>query len=201
MSGCLFGLVNGARHALEPDHLAAVSSLVAGERSARTTMRFGAFWGMGHALMLVAAGGALYLLERRLPDRVANAFELVVAAMLVALGARGIVRALRGAAPSATHDRPSRLPFAVGLVHGLAGSGALTALVLSKMPSSTSGLLFIALYAAGSIAGMAVLAGALGVPLARLALGRRAVSWMVGISGAVSLAFGVVWAWPIVVNF
>ena len=164
-------------------------------------MRFGAFWGMGHALMLVAAGGALYLLERRLPDRVANAFELVVAAMLVALGARGIVRALRGAAPLAAHARPARLPFVVGLVHGLAGSGALTALVLSKMPSSASGLLFIALYAAGSIAGMAVLAGALGVPLARLALGRRAVSWVVGISGAVSLVFGVVWAWPIVANF
>ncbi len=167
-------------------------------------MRFGAFWGMGHAVMLVIAGGAFYLLERRLSERMSNALELVVAAMLVVLGARGILRALRGGDSRATADARhthGRLPFFVGLVHGLAGSGALAALVLSKMPGTGTGLLFIALYAAGSIAGMAVLAGALGVPLARMALEKRSTSWLVGVSGAVSLAFGFVWAWPIVSNF
>lgn len=201
LSGCAIGLLNGARHALEPDHLAAVSSLVSGEKDAKATMRFGALWGAGHALMLLIAGGALYLLEKELPERIANLFELVVAVMLVVLGARAIRKGVRGELEVGHSHRRSRLPFFVGIVHGLAGSGALTAMALSKMPSSLAGLGFIALYAAGSIVGMAALAGALGLPLARLAVNRRAISWLVCTSGAISLVFGVIWAWPIVKNF
>lgn len=201
LSGCAIGLLNGARHALEPDHLAAVSSLVSGEKNARATMRFGALWGAGHALMLFVAGGALYLLEKELPEGLANLFELAVAAMLVVLGGRAIRKGLRGEIDSPHTHASSRLPFFVGIVHGLAGSGALTALVLAKMPSSFAGMLFISLYAAGSIVGMAVLAGALGLPLAKLAMNRKAIAFLVCTSGAVSLVFGVLWAWPIVASF
>ena len=156
LSACLLGFANGMRHALEPDHLAAVSTLVAGERSAKASVRYAAAWGAGHAAMLVVAGGALALLRTELPDVASDALELVVAVVLIALGLRGLAQAARsGRAPAGgqafTHVHGdhahahagvrdhvhvnswtlARLPFVVGLVHGLAGSGALAALVAS----------------------------------------------------------------------
>ncbi|MDB5220383.1 MAG: Nickel transporter UreH, partial [Myxococcaceae bacterium] len=90
-TACLLGFANGMRHALEPDHLAAVSTLVAGERSAKTSVRFAAAWGAGHASTLVIAAGALALLRTELPDLASDGLELVVAVVLIALGVRGLV--------------------------------------------------------------------------------------------------------------
>jgi high-affinity nickel-transport protein len=219
LSACLLGFANGVRHAFEPDHLAAVSTLVAGQRTARASVRYAAAWGAGHASMLLVAGGALALLRAELSQVVSDSLELVVAGVLVALGLRGLAQAARmgrgGEAFSHahgglehTHDGArdhvhlsgwtlARLPFVVGLVHGLAGSGALAALVASKLSSAAFGLSFIALYGLGAAAGMAALAGVLGWPLARLAQSKRAISWVVGASAATSLAVGVLWAAPI----
>ena len=221
-TACLLGFANGMRHALEPDHLAAVSTLVAGQRSAKASVRYAAAWGAGHAAMLVLAAGALALLRTELPERASDALELVVAAVLIALGIRGLAqaRAARRAAPGlalalapapalalalapAPH-RHSRLPFLVGLVHGLAGSGALAALVAvdltSHVASPAFALAFIAVYAIGAAAGMATLAGALGWPLARLARAPRFVPMLVGASAVASLVVGVVWAAPILMR-
>ena len=95
----------------------------------------------------------------------------------------------------------ARLPFAVGLVHGLAGSGALAALVASHMTSPAFALSFITIYAVGAAAGMATLAGVLGWPLARLARAPRVVPVLVGLSASASLVVGVVWALPILLRF
>src|SRR4051812_402983 len=95
LSGCLIGLLLGMRHALEPDHLAAVSTLVTEERDARAGAILGAFWGLGHTVSLVVVGGTLALLRTGMPARAADAFELVVAAMLLVLGTRALVRAAR----------------------------------------------------------------------------------------------------------
>src|SRR5688572_29373689 len=95
LSACLLGFANGMRHALEPDHLAAVSTLVAGQRSTRASVRYAAAWGAGHAAMLLVAGGALALLRADLPARASDALELVVAVVLVALGLRGLRQAAR----------------------------------------------------------------------------------------------------------
>jgi hypothetical protein len=88
--GWLWGLGQGVRHAFEPDHIAAVSTMVAEQKSPRATMTFAAAWGAGHALVLFVFGGALLLLRAELAEPVADAFELLVAAMLVFLGVRGI---------------------------------------------------------------------------------------------------------------
>ena len=211
-TACLLGFANGMRHALEPDHLAAVSTLVAGQRSAKASVRYAAAWGAGHAAMLVLAAGALALLRTELPERASDALELVVAAVLIALGIRGLAqaRAARRAAPALARalapapHRHSRLPFLVGLVHGLAGSGALAALVAvdltSHVASPAFALAFIAIYAIGAAAGMATLAGALGWPLARLARAPRFVPMLVGASAVASLVVGVVWAAPILMR-
>jgi len=223
LSACVLGFTSGVRHAFEPDHLAAVSTLVAGERSPRATVRYALAWGAGHGAMLVLAGGALALFGSQLPDVWSDLFELVVAVALVALGIRGLLVAARAgqAGPAfmhrhgeRTHAHPgpgdhvhlnrftlARLPFAIGLLHGLAGSGALAAMVVARIPSPVFGLSFIAIYALGAALGMAALAGVLGLPLGRFAQSRRATIFVVAASALASVVVGVVWAAPILVRF
>ncbi|HEY8038787.1 MAG TPA: hypothetical protein VIF15_03305 [Polyangiaceae bacterium] len=215
--GLLWGLAQGVRHALEPDHLAAVSTLVAERKTARSAASYAVAWGVGHALVLLAFGGALLLLRGQVPERVGAAFELVVAAMLVVLGVRALRRALvrdvsgearpHGHSVGAhAHAGPAdhlhvrgftlaRQPLVVGSIHGLAGSGALAAIVLSRMPSPLAGLVYMAVYGGGAMLGMAMLAGVAGVPLARLARTRRGIPVLLGTTGALSLLLGVAWGW------
>src|SRR5881275_355780 len=92
ISGAMLGALLGMRHAGEPDHLAAIGTLVAEERTARGGLRLGAFWGLGHTLSLLAVAVLLTAFQSRLPARVADLFELGVAIMLLALGVRAVVR-------------------------------------------------------------------------------------------------------------
>ena len=133
-----------------------------------------------------------------MPARLGDVFELFVAAMLVALGARALLVAKRGDHVHSSRAHGARRPLLVGLVHGLAGSGALAAMVMSELPTALEGFLFMALYGAGATCGMAALAGLAGVPLARVAHKPRVVPVLVGATGVFSLGLGVWWAAPIV---
>jgi hypothetical protein len=213
------GSLLGMRHALEPDHLAAVSTLVTGERSNYKAALLGACWGLGHTCSLLVAGVVLVVLRADMPVRLADAFEFCVALMLIGLGLRAIYLAAREgpAGPAHTHHHGhlvhvhegtpahvhigtwtlARRPLIVGAVHGLAGSGALTALVLATLPSTAARLTYMAVFGLGSTLGMAALSGLLGWPLARLGSHRglaRAISLAVG---CVSTALGVAWGYPL----
>ena len=83
-----FGFLLGLQHALEADHIAAVASLTADKKGVRNIVRHGAVWGLGHALVLGAFGGAVYALELSLSDRLASGLEFAVGMMMVLLGAR-----------------------------------------------------------------------------------------------------------------
>ena len=89
------GSLLGMRHALEPDHLAAVSTLVTGERSSIKAAWLGACWGVGHTLSLVIAGAVLVFLRAEMPTAAADGFELLVAVMLIGLGVRAMYLAAR----------------------------------------------------------------------------------------------------------
>jgi hypothetical protein len=198
ITGGLLGLASGVRHAMEPDHLAAVSTLVAEQRSVRASVSFAAMWGLGHGSMLLAVGGLLILLGCEMPPSFSTAAELGVATMLVLLGARALQRArTRESAPATHHHTPTgtlRRPLVVGIVHGLAGSGALTAIVLAAGHKPIAGLVFMTLYGAGAMLGMSALAGALRLPLARIASTARGTSTLLAISGVASVVIGVAWA-------
>jgi hypothetical protein len=208
--GYLFGLAQGLRHALEPDHVAAVSTMVAEQRSSRSSVRFAVAWGAGHGLTLVVVGAVLLGIRGAIPARVSDAFELAVGAMLVGLGLRAVVIAARTGVEQ-VHQHAgdqrhvlqgagwafARRPVAVGLMHGLAGSGALTAMVMARFPSPFAGVGFVALYGVGATCGMAALAGAAGVPLARLARLPRAPSVLLALTGVFSIGLGAVWSWPL----
>jgi hypothetical protein len=213
LGGWLLGLLLGARHALEPDHVAAVSSMLADQTvqdratasrlaGTRGGLLLGAAWGVGHALTILAVGGALLVCGAHLPERLADAFELAVALMLVTLGARALVRAVRkGAhAPHRAHAgwRLTRRPLAAGLVHGLAGSGAVTALVLGQLPGWAEGLVFLLLFGVGAAMGMALLTGAASATLGRFVRRDRTIAVLSGVTGVISVGLGAGWGWPIV---
>src|SRR5437867_7468873 len=220
MTSSGLGSLLGMRHALEPDHLAAVSTLVTGERSSYKAAFLGVCWGLGHTLTLVAVGAVLVILRAEMPARASDAFEFSVALMLVGLGLRAIYLAARQgpAGPAHVHHHGSRVhvhpgapahihigawtlarrPLFVGAIHGLAGSGALTALVVTTLPSTTARLTYMALFGLGSTIGMAALSGVLGWPLARVGTHRavaRGISFTVG---CVSTVLGVAWGYPLV---
>ena len=204
----LFGLLQGVRHAMEPDHLAAVSTLVAEQRSARASIGYAALWGLGHALMLLAVGGALFLLRTRMPPAMEDAFELGVAVMLVGLGLRGMFLARRPIEAPSAHSHghgPTRLgrlrPLFIGVVHGLAGSGALGAIVLAKASSAVAGLAYLAVYGAGAALGMALLAGVAGVPLARLVRSPRGMPALLAVTGLLCVGLGLGWGYPLVARW
>ena len=210
MSSSGLGSLLGMRHALEPDHLAAVSTLVSHERGGYKAAWLGACWGVGHTISLLAIGAALVVLRAEMPARATDVFELAVALMLVALGLRAIDTAARQGVSGPVHVHHhgrvvhvhsgtaahihigawtlARRPLLVGAVHGLAGSGALTALVLTTLPTTAARLTYMALFGLGSTLGMAALSGLLGWPLAHAGNHRavaRAVSLAVGCASTV----------------
>src|SRR5262245_63113774 len=87
-----FGSLLGMRHALEPDHLAAVTTLVTGERSSYKAALLGACWGLGHTCALVVVGTVLVFLRAEMPAGIADLFEFFVALMLIVLGVRAILQ-------------------------------------------------------------------------------------------------------------
>lgn len=205
--GLVLGLVLGMRHAVEPDHLAAVSTLVEARHRGSTAV-LGAFWGIGHLASLLGVGCILAALDARLPARLADTFELLVAAMLVVLGVRALRRARLHGSMGRTGARPGEANhvhggpwtfawrlFLVGVVHGLAGSGALTALVMAELPTFATRVAYIALFGLGSVAGMAVLTGIAGGQARRLGQGARVTRGLAIVTGTVSMGLGGWWGW------
>jgi len=217
ITGSGLGSLLGMRHALEPDHLAAVTTLLTGERSRVKAAWLGACWGVGHTFSLLAVGAVLVLLRAEMPPRASVLFELGVAIMLVGLGVRAICIASREGPEGPVHEHHhgdrvhvhsgatahvhigawtlARRPLLVGAAHGLAGSGALTALVLSTLPTTAARLSYIVLFGVGSTLGMAALSGVLGWPLAHIGRSRmlaRAISLAVGLF---STALGLYYGW------
>jgi hypothetical protein len=215
-----FGSLLGMRHALEPDHLTAVTTLVSRERSGYRAALLGVCWGVGHTLSLVIVGASLVVLRHELPTSISNAFEFLVAIMLVLLGVRAMAQAARvgpsgplhvhrhgrvvhrhSGVPAHVHLGTwtlARRPLLVGAIHGLAGTGAITALVLTTLPSTSARLIYLAVFGLGSTLSMAALSGLLGWPLARLGTDHavaRAVSFLVG---GFSTGLGLWWGYPLV---
>jgi len=171
----------GLRHALDPDHLVAVTSLVA-ERDGdvREGARIGAWWGIGHAAALLAFGLPAILVGAFLPGWLQSGAERLVGVVVVVLAVRVLWKWIRGEyradahghAPrtrhrhlrTGDHEHPGhRTPtqaVAVGVLHGLAGSGAVIVLLIAGIPSTGEALLALTLFAPMSVISMALTTGA-----------------------------------------
>lgn len=225
------GFVLGLRHALDPDHLVAVSTIVSEHKSVARSSLIGTFWGLGHTASLLAVSVVILLLRTSISERASLWLELPVSLMLIALGINTLWRTLRergwqvhthvhshddgddGGAEGEPHShihlhahdehihrhhllRLGRRPFLVGLVHGVAGSAAITLAVVATIPSIALGLIYIAIFGIGSIGGMLLMSAMIGLPFALTA--RRFAILNGGIrllAGLFSILFGLWLAW------
>jgi high-affinity nickel permease len=209
------GFLLGMQHALEADHIAAVSSIAARRGHVADIVKHGLTWGLGHTLALFAFAGAAILLGRAIPETIARPMETAVGVMLIVLGAHVLWRLWRDrvhfhkhghgdgtahfhahshAGETAPHVRTAHAhehgfrwrTLLVGLMHGMAGSAALLVLAVSQASSSAVGLAYVALFGIGSMIGMGALSTLIAVPLA---ISAHWLTWANrGLQGAVGLA-------------
>lgn len=196
------GFLLGMHHALEADHIAAVSSIAARRSSVREIVKHGLTWGLGHTLTLFLFAGAALLLGQMIPEHLAERLEFAVGIMLVILGGYVLWQLWRdrvhfhshahdGASHFHAHShRDDAVPhqrsthdhghgfrwrtLLVGLVHGMAGSAALLVIAVSQVASPAYGLLYLVLFGVGSMIGMGVLSAVIAVPLA---VSARSLTW------------------------
>jgi high-affinity nickel permease len=210
-SALTVGFLLGLRHAVDADHVAAVSTFVGRHRDVYGSCVLGTLWGIGHAGALFLAAVAMILLRVRMPPGLDRVLEALVAVVVVALGATALVRALRsirvhrhehahggrshrhlhfhaGAMTSHTHAHiggVGKRPLLVGALHGLAGSAALVVVALATMPSAIGALLYVTVFGAGSTLGMVIVTTLIGAPFA---VGRPSERARVALQFAVGLA-------------
>jgi ABC-type nickel/cobalt efflux system permease component RcnA len=219
-----FGLVIGLRHAFEADHIAAVGSMISERGGARRALRTGVLWGAGHSISILVAGILVLGLRVAISESMSRLLEGGVAVMIVFLGGAAISRALRDRAdihrhththggrththlhvhgpevehlPSDPgHARPAGIkPLLVGVMHGLAGSAALTLVVLTQTRSVILGLAYFTAFGIGSIGGMALMSAAISLPF-RATVSRPALNLSIRVAaGGLGVAFGLFYAW------
>ncbi|MEA2409241.1 MAG: hypothetical protein QOE69_3360 [Thermoleophilaceae bacterium] len=215
----LIALLLGLRHATDPDHLAAVSTLIAAdpEDGTRRAGRLGLAWGLGHALALAAFGLPVVLLQAYLSDAAQRAAETAVGLMIMFLAIRLLLRwhgghfhvhahrhgelEHRHLHPHETHDhdhlhqpeaRLGRRPwqaFGIGLVHGTGGSAGVGVLLLATIPSQAEAVAALMVLALGTAMSMAMLSSAFGYAITRGPVLRRMLAFAPAM-GIATLAFG-----------
>jgi High-affinity nickel-transport protein len=208
------GFLLGMQHALEADHVAAVSSIAARRTDIGDIVKHGLTWGLGHTLTLFVFAGAAILLGHAIPEHLARPLETAVGVMLVGLGSHVLWRLWRDRVHFHSHGHGdgtvhfhahshagetvshARAPHAhahgfrwrtllVGLMHGMAGSAALLVLAVSQASNALVGLGYVALFGIGSMVGMGALSAVIAVPLA---VSARALTWA---NGGLQAAVGV----------
>ncbi len=229
------GFMLGIKHALDADHVVAVSTIVGRERSIWKAARIGAVWGMGHTASLFAAAVAVVVLRTRIPPALGLGLECGVGLMVMALGIDLLWRIARGeivvhshphmhgksaphhhgavrhahlhvhtsgeATESASHHSAGRRPFYVGVVHGMAGSAALMLFVLGTIASPWVALLYVVIFGIGTVGGMLILSGLIGLPFAIASRRFSALTGRIQLAvGLGSVVFGAVYTWHAAVD-
>ncbi|MEP6888793.1 MAG: urease accessory protein UreH [Nitrospirales bacterium] len=211
-----FGFLLGARHALDADHLAAISTILSKRPCLRTSSFIGLCWGLGHTLMLLLVGVAVILLKVTIPESVAQTLEFGIGMMLVVLGS-SLAWSLyqeRWHLHTHEHDGESHLhlhshqadehhrhyhwmhlsvrPLLIGMAHGLAGSAALMLMVLSTVQTMWQGMAYILVFGIGSVIGMVFLGCLISAPLVLSAtFGRRVQHVVQGLASLGSVGLGL----------
>ena len=214
------GLLLGFRHAFEPDHLAAVSTLATRQGRLLDACRLGLAWALGHTASVGVVVAVIMLFGLHLPDRLWPATDFLVALLLIGLGGSVILRYARGRwhlhvhthrdgaphlhlhshARGATHGHQhprgdARRSLGFGLLHGLAGSAAIIVLLVAAAPTRAAQLAYFVAFACGTMIGMLLVSFSL-AGLVRLASGRGA-RWATVLhlgSAAASVVVGLVLA-------
>ncbi|MFL6212717.1 MAG: urease accessory protein UreH [Blastocatellia bacterium] len=219
------GFLQGLRHALDADHLVAVSTIVSEHKSLWRSSLIGTFWGLGHTVSLAVVSAIIILLRPTIPESSLPYLETPVAVMLIALGVGAIWRAVRDGGwkiHTHTHDhdqsrhshihlhtqtghehqhhliRLGRRPFLVGVVHGLAGSAVVTLAVVAAIPSVALGFVWLLVFGVGTIGGMLLMSAAISLPFILTARRFSTINGAIRVlAGLFSIALGLLIAWEI----
>lgn len=182
----LIGFALGLQHAVEADHLAAVSTIVSEKKSVLTASIVGGFWGLGHTISLLVVGAVVIFLKVQISETTEARLEAAVGVMLMLLGLNSLRKLVTSEKVHIhkhqhgerqhihihahdderddTHHRFSPRSILIGMVHGLAGSSALMLLILPVIPSPAVALLYIVIFGVGSIGGMMAMSLLIGLP-------------------------------------
>lgn len=220
------GLLLGFRHAFEPDHLAAVSTLATRQGRLLDACRLGLAWAVGHTASVGVVVAAIMLFGLRLPPRLWPAADFLVALLLIGLGGSVLLRYARGrwhlhvhahdegphlhlhshahgAGHAHAHPRgDARRSLGFGLLHGLAGSAAILVLLVAAAPTRTAQLAYFLAFAAGTMLGMLLVSFSL-ASVVRLASGRGA-RWATALhlgSATASVVVGLLLATRVAAEF
>jgi sulfite exporter TauE/SafE len=203
------GLMLGVEHALDADHVVAVSTITSENRSLKVSARVGSLWGIGHTLTLLFVGILVLGFKLTIPSRLALGLEFFVGIVLIFLGAAVLRNVFFKKVHIHEHHHEDRThehfhsskesahehrhrPLYIGMIHGLAGSSALMLLVLSTIPSFGLGILYILVFGVGSIAGMLIISTLIGLPFVLTTQFYLLNRWLRILAGCVSIILGVV---------
>lgn len=217
----------GLRHAADPDHIAAMTTLIAGgkERAARAAAKLGLAWGLGHGTTLFVFGLPIVLFNSYLPERLQQAAETLIGFVIVFLAVRLLVRWRRGELHAHEHDHDGvqhahlhshadtpahghahkpRSPlgaYGIGLVHGMGGSAGVSILILASIESKPLAVLSLVILAVFTAVSMTIITAGYGLTLVSRPV-RQAFGTVAPVLGSISLAFGIWYAaaaWSLVV--
>lgn len=205
-------LYAGLTHALEADHVLAVSNIVSQRRSVAAAAKDGICWGLGHTSTILVIGLLMLVFKAAIPEQTFSYFEAVVGLMLIIVAVYRLYKFFinKEAIHHHTHvhagvneQRHVHVPidaveknlhktsYGIGLVHGLAGSGALVALAISQFSSPGIGMIYLLLYGLGSVAGMLLVSGLFSVPFSKKVINQPALrTALVLVSSGLCLVYG-----------
>ncbi|MEP6949090.1 MAG: sulfite exporter TauE/SafE family protein [Ginsengibacter sp.] len=210
----LLTIYAGFTHAFEADHLLAVSNIVSQRNNIRSSMKDGVFWGLGHASTIFFIGVLMILFKVGISEQSFHYFEATVGIMLIALAVYRLVKFFRSKkivihthsheheeghhkhlhvhiGREHEHHHTHSLAYVVGLVHGLAGSGALILIAMSQMKGPVEGLIYLVIFGAGCIAGMLLAAGLFSIPFSKRIMQAQALqSFLIITSSVLCLLYG-----------
>lgn len=193
------GFFLGMRHATDPDHVIAITTIVSREKSVKRAAWSGAVWGFGHTVTIVLVGGAIILFNVAIPARLGLLMELSVGLMLVVLGVMNVTGTTK--APKEwllrTQSTVTR-PLAVGIVHGLAGSAAVALLVLTTIRTPLWSVAYLLVFGLGTVLGMVLVTTLMAMPFAyssgQFSTTNRRLQLATGL---ISIAFGMLMTYKI----
>lgn len=187
LSTLLFGFLLGIRHALEPDHVIAVSTIASQSRKLSRSTLAGVFWGIGHTATLFIIGLVLMTLKEGFSEKWALSMEFLVGIMLVYLGVMSLKRE--------GHSHPRSVSYGksmfIGLIHGIAGSAAMVLLTMTTVDTVGEGALYILIFGVGTVVGMLTFSTCIGIPFVFSLQHPFTHRWFMRAISVTSTAYGV----------
>lgn len=192
------GFMLGIKHATEPDHIIAVSTIASRTKKLSRSSMTGIFWGLGHSATLLVIGMIVIVLKQQISEQTATLLEFFVGIMLVYLGVNGV----RLGRKQRVHEHGGTKhfhakSFVIGSIHGLAGSAAMVLLTLTSVNTTMEAFQFILIFGVGTIAGMLLFTTALGLPFIWTASRHSLQSSVAAMASVLSMLYGLYYMYSV----